>query len=86
MRFPSEEPPPEAPSTTPTGLPVRVPQASLARPLRDEPTAEPVADEDGEGRSPEEIRKILGAFQSGARRGRDEAAAGPQTRDQADDQ
>jgi hypothetical protein len=56
--------------TTPSGLPVRVPQASLAAPLRNEQNGagEPV--EDDPGRSPEEIRRIVGAFQSGTLRGR----------------
>ncbi|MEO3782967.1 nitrate- and nitrite sensing domain-containing protein [Actinocorallia sp. B10E7] len=53
---------------TASGLPVRVPQASLAAPLREESTDEPV--EDDPGRSPEEIRRIVGAFQSGTLRGR----------------
>ncbi|WP_344450877.1 sensor histidine kinase [Actinocorallia aurantiaca] len=55
---------------TSSGLPVRVPQASLAPPLRDETNGgEPTA-EDDPGRSPEEIRRIVGAFQSGTLRGR----------------
>ncbi|HEY8478659.1 MAG TPA: hypothetical protein VIL71_02405 [Spirillospora sp.] len=63
-------------STTPSGLPVRVPQANLAEPLR---TGEPVAaEEPGEpedpGRSPEEIQRIMGAYQRGTRKGRSDAA------------
>ncbi|WP_246052511.1 sensor histidine kinase [Actinocorallia herbida] len=74
---PAEAPPVNAPSaaddpsqssTTPSGLPVRVPQASLASQLREEPLEAPV--EDDPGRSPEEIRRIVGAFQSGTLRGR----------------
>jgi hypothetical protein len=66
--------PPATEATTPSGLPLRVPQASLAAPLREEP-AEPVQPEEDPGRSPEEIRKIVGAFQSGSLRGRSEATS-----------
>lgn len=62
---------------TPAGLPFRVPQASLAPALRGDPQPEPeVVEEpaDDGTRSPEEIRKIVGAFQSGTKRGRSEAA------------
>jgi len=69
---PVTEPVTEA--TTPSGLPLRVPQASLAAPLREE-QAEPVQTEEDPGRSPEEIRKIVGAFQSGSLRGRSDATA-----------
>ncbi|GLW26170.1 hypothetical protein Mame01_62120 [Microbispora amethystogenes] len=65
---------PEPPAAfTPSGLPFRVPQASLAPALAEEPKggAEP---EDEEDRSPEDVRKIMGSFQSGTRRGRSEAA------------
>ncbi|GAA4212022.1 sensor histidine kinase [Microbispora amethystogenes] len=65
---------PEPPAAfTPSGLPFRVPQASLAPALAEEPKggAEP---EDEEDRSPDDIRKIMGSFQSGTRRGRSEAA------------
>ena len=59
------------PSTTPSGLPMRVPQASLAEPLKaDETTGEEPDENADPGRSPEEIRRIVGAFQSGTRRGR----------------
>ncbi|MEO5878399.1 MAG: nitrate- and nitrite sensing domain-containing protein [Streptosporangiaceae bacterium] len=68
----AQEPASEA--TTPSGLPLRVPQASLAAPLREEP-AESVQPEEDPGRSPEEIRKIVGAFQSGSLRGRSDATA-----------
>jgi signal transduction histidine kinase len=64
-------------STTPSGLPMRVPQASLAAPLREEPSQPEVMDDDP-GRSPEEIRKIVGAFKSGAQRGRSDANASEQ--------
>jgi hypothetical protein len=63
------------PSTTPSGLPMRVPQASLAEPLKADPpnadtTDDKPAEETDPGRSPDEIRRIVGAFQSGTRRGR----------------
>ncbi len=55
---------------TPSGLPFRVPQANIAAPLRDaaDDSAEPEDDDDE--RSPEEIMRIMGSFQSGTRRGR----------------
>ncbi|WP_310739580.1 nitrate- and nitrite sensing domain-containing protein [Microbispora sp. H10830] len=58
---------------TPSGLPFRVPQANLAPALAEESRN---ADEleDQEDRSPDDIRKIMGSFQSGTRRGRSEAA------------
>lgn len=55
---------------TSSGLPVRVPQASLAPSLRDETSGGEPPAEDDPGRSPEEIRRIVGAFQSGTLRGR----------------
>ncbi|MBX6384485.1 MAG: sensor histidine kinase [Microbispora sp.] len=58
---------------TPSGLPFRVPQASLAPELAEEPRFADEADDEGE-RSPEDIRRIMGSFQSGTRRGRSEAA------------
>ncbi|MFF4773780.1 nitrate- and nitrite sensing domain-containing protein [Microtetraspora fusca] len=64
--------PPE-PAFTPSGLPFRVPQASIAPALRDDAQAG-AADEDDDDRSPEEIRKIMGSFQSGTRRGRSDAS------------
>ncbi|WP_066373777.1 sensor histidine kinase [Herbidospora mongoliensis] len=67
---------PEATVTefTPSGLPFRVPQASIAPSLRDaaDDLAEP--EEDDDDRSPEEIMRIMGSFQSGTRRGRSDAA------------
>ncbi|WP_285704162.1 nitrate- and nitrite sensing domain-containing protein [Microtetraspora sp. NBRC 16547] len=68
--------PPE-PSFTPSGLPFRVPQASIAPSLRDDAPVSTPADaleEEDDDRSPEEIRKIMGSFQSGTRRGRSEAS------------
>ncbi|MFF5264196.1 nitrate- and nitrite sensing domain-containing protein [Actinomadura viridis] len=61
-------------SSTPSGLPVRVPQANLVSPLR---TEESVTEEDEQeiiGRSPEEIQRIMGSYQLGSRRGRADAA------------
>lgn len=58
----------EPEETTPAGLPVRVPQASLAAPLKEEPVE--LVEDDDPGRSPEEVRRIVGAFQSGSLRGR----------------
>ncbi len=65
-----EQAQPQQPDLTPSGLPVRVPQASLAAPLREEPSTTDEQVEDDPGRSPEEIRRIVGAFQSGTLRGR----------------
>ncbi|HEY9521683.1 MAG TPA: nitrate- and nitrite sensing domain-containing protein, partial [Thermopolyspora sp.] len=77
-----EPPPPEKPPTppadpeyTPSGLPFRVPQANLAPALRTDPA--PVEEPPGtveDDRSPEDIRRIMGAFQAGTRRGRNDAA------------
>ncbi|GIH29326.1 hypothetical protein Aph01nite_76360 [Acrocarpospora phusangensis] len=67
---------PEAPvpeSFTPSGLPFRVPQASIAPSLRDRPVEEQ-PEEDEDDRSPDDIRKIMGSYQLGTRRGRSEAA------------
>ncbi|WP_395110835.1 nitrate- and nitrite sensing domain-containing protein [Actinomadura sp. SCN-SB] len=62
--------------STPSGLPVRVPQANLAPPLRDgEPSAPQDAEaEEDQGRSPAEIQRIMGSYQRGTRRGRSDAA------------
>jgi signal transduction histidine kinase len=59
-------------SHTPSGLPFRVPQASLAPPLRNAAPAvvENRAEDDDPGRSPEEIRRIVGSYQRGTLRGR----------------
>jgi hypothetical protein len=79
----AEEPPaeqagaaePEEPQFTPSGLPFRVPQANLAPALREEPgAAEESAAEPEDDRSPEDVRRIMGAFQAGTRRGRRDAA------------
>ncbi|WP_308168548.1 nitrate- and nitrite sensing domain-containing protein [Nonomuraea sp. NEAU-A123] len=67
--------PAPAPEYTPSGLPLRVPQANLAPALRDEaPAARPNPEEDDDERSPEEIRAMMGSLQSGTNLGRTEAA------------
>ncbi|TDD37108.1 HAMP domain-containing protein [Actinomadura sp. KC06] len=77
---PEDQPPVPDISITPSGLPVRVPQANLAEPLRgDEPAAAGEPDEhDDPGRSPEEIQRIMGAYQRGTRQGRTDAAQNEQ--------
>ena len=63
-----EEQPPVTESITPSGLPVRVPQANLAEPLRSgEPADEQPDEPDDPGRSPEEIQRIMGSYQRGTR-------------------
>ncbi|WP_131737427.1 hypothetical protein [Actinomadura roseirufa] len=69
-----QRPVPDDKPTTPSGLPVRVPQANLAEPLRSDDTAGPPDETQDAGRSPEEIKRIVGSYQRGARRGRTEAA------------
>ncbi|WP_433227863.1 sensor histidine kinase [Actinomadura formosensis] len=67
---PEDQPPVTDNSITPSGLPVRVPQANLAAPLRtDEPVVAQQPDEhdDDPGRSPEEIQRIMGSYQRGTR-------------------
>ncbi|MFB9531487.1 sensor histidine kinase [Nonomuraea roseola] len=61
------------PVFTPSGLPVRVPQASLAPGLKTDDAAQS-RQQDEDERSPEEIRAIMGSFQSGTRLGRTQAA------------
>jgi hypothetical protein len=72
-----------SPEETPGGLPIRRPQESLAPALR---TDEPLVTEDPdvpELRDPEEVKRIMGAYQRGTRGGRaageQNAAAGPGT-------
>ncbi|MFB4313699.1 nitrate- and nitrite sensing domain-containing protein [Actinomadura sp. 21ATH] len=74
--IPEDLPPVPDIDSTPSGLPVRVPQANLAPPLRtDEPITEPEPEpEPDQGRSPEDILRIMGSYQRGTRRGRSEAA------------
>ncbi|SDH53187.1 sensor histidine kinase [Nonomuraea jiangxiensis] len=59
---------------TPSGLPLRVPQANLAPALRDDMPTQPDLEEDDDERSPEEIRAMMGSLQSGTRLGRSQAA------------
>ncbi|MFC5829435.1 nitrate- and nitrite sensing domain-containing protein [Nonomuraea insulae] len=59
---------------TPSGLPLRVPQANLAPALRDDTPTQPDPEEDDDERSPEEIRAMMGSLQSGTRLGRTQAA------------
>ncbi|NUS03474.1 MAG: sensor histidine kinase, partial [Nonomuraea sp.] len=70
---PSPSPEPEPPAEpeqqpvaefTPSGLPFRVPQASLAPALRDDTPTQPDFEEDDDERSPEEIRAMMGSLQS----------------------
>ncbi|GGK88870.1 ATPase [Sphaerisporangium melleum] len=67
-----------APAFTPSGLPRRVAQAHLAPALRDQPSTPPQAEaaEDDE-LSPEDLRRLMGSFQSGTERGRSDAAKLP---------
>ncbi|MFG1943157.1 nitrate- and nitrite sensing domain-containing protein [Nonomuraea sp. NPDC048826] len=66
---------PKQPEFTPGGLPLRVPQASLAPALREDNPNTPVdTEEDDDVRSPEEIRAMMGSLQSGTRLGRSDAA------------
>ncbi|MEU3456561.1 nitrate- and nitrite sensing domain-containing protein [Micromonospora sp. NPDC006766] len=59
---------------TPQGLPVRVRQASLAPQLRaDADPASEASEETATARSPEQIRKLMSRYQTGTRRGRDDA-------------
>jgi signal transduction histidine kinase len=71
---PREEPAPAAQTTTPSGLPVRVPQASIAPALRTDGTANEAAQEADDGPTPEQIRRSFGGLQAGTRRGRSDAA------------
>ncbi|GIJ10468.1 nitrate- and nitrite sensing domain-containing protein [Micromonospora andamanensis] len=57
------------------GLPMRVRQANIARQLRDSSPGQTQAPDDDEaGRSPDDIRRMMASYQSGTRRGRDDAA------------
>lgn len=77
---PEDQPPVSEIPTTPSGLPVRVPQTNLADPLLADDAAEAAAEAagpqtpDDPGRPPAEIRRIMGSYQRGSRRGRTEAA------------
>ncbi|WP_433529022.1 nitrate- and nitrite sensing domain-containing protein [Micromonospora sp. CA-263727] len=60
------------PSRTESGLPVRVRQASLAPALRVEPGQ--VVQGNEVIREPEQVRRMMSSYQTGTRRGRDDAA------------
>ncbi|GIJ35198.1 sensor histidine kinase [Micromonospora sediminimaris] len=69
------EPAAEHTEHTEHGLPMRVRQANIARQLRDSSPGQPQPPEDDEaGRSPDDIRRMMASYQSGTRRGRDDAA------------
>jgi hypothetical protein len=81
------------PKRTPSGLPFRVPQRSLAAPLRDAGKAKSKRLEEADGaadekhlRSPEEIRRIVGSYQRGTQRGRSDAAKTADPQSNADPQ
>ncbi|GAB2949416.1 hypothetical protein GCM10027280_42500 [Micromonospora polyrhachis] len=61
---------------TPSGLPLRVRQASLATPLRQQSETAPEEAVPGvePPRPPDQIRQMMSSYQSGTRRGRSEAA------------
>jgi signal transduction histidine kinase len=63
----------EQPTRTGSGLPIRVRQASLAPDLRTEDAPEGGPDADLP-RPPEQVRRMMSAYQSGTRRGRTDAA------------
>ncbi|WP_018348445.1 sensor histidine kinase [Longispora albida] len=73
---------------TPSGLPRRVRQASLAAPLRDQQASEPGPVPEPSTRRPEDIRAMIGSYQRATRKGRRDAeaadsAAGETSADQA---
>ncbi|WP_460343460.1 sensor histidine kinase [Actinoallomurus acanthiterrae] len=64
-------------SHTPSGLPIRVPQASIAPPLRTDGSPAASADEDRNAdtdRSADNVRRSISGLQAGTRRGRADAA------------
>ncbi|WP_242903538.1 nitrate- and nitrite sensing domain-containing protein [Actinomadura terrae] len=75
---PAEEPSDAEPEQTPNGLPVRRPQEHLVEALKsNDPNTEPdedAADPRPEGRTPEEIRKVMSSYQRGTRQAREETA------------
>ncbi|MEG3637236.1 sensor histidine kinase [Micromonospora palythoicola] len=56
------------------GLPMRVRQANIARQLRESSPGQTQPPDDEAGRSPDDIRRMMSSYQSGTRRGRDDAA------------
>jgi signal transduction histidine kinase len=95
---PDEEDGEPTPSTeeshTPSGLPIRVPQASIAAPLRTDGPPAAAQDKDrpaGDDRSPENVRRSISGLQAATRRGRADAAksqkgSGPRTAPTADEE
>ncbi|MDQ7905578.1 nitrate- and nitrite sensing domain-containing protein [Phytohabitans sp. ZYX-F-186] len=67
------EPPRDAVTLTPSGLPWRVRQASLAAPLRQTPPAPEAQPPASTPRTPEQTRSMMSSYQSATRRGRAEA-------------
>ncbi|REE97438.1 sensor histidine kinase [Thermomonospora umbrina] len=67
------EHPAESVEETPGGLPIRQPQEHLAPQLRTDPPAPADDERPLDVRSPEEIRRIVGSYQRGTRRGRADA-------------
>ncbi|MEH0985529.1 sensor histidine kinase [Micromonospora sp. CPCC 205556] len=59
---------------TGSGLPVRVRQANVAPELRGQSAAPRADDDEPVSRSPEQVRRVMSAYQTGTRRGRTEAA------------
>jgi hypothetical protein len=68
------EPAAEHTEHTEHGLPMRVRQANIARQLRDSSPGQTQPPDDEAGRSPDDIRRMMSSYQSGTRRGRDDAA------------
>ncbi|MFD0742179.1 nitrate- and nitrite sensing domain-containing protein [Phytohabitans flavus] len=67
------EPPRDAVTLTPSGLPWRVRQASLAAPLRETPSTPADQPPASAPRTPEQTRSMMSSYQSATRRGRAEA-------------
>jgi hypothetical protein len=67
------EPPRDAVTLTPSGLPWRVRQASIAAPLRENPPVLEPQQPAPAPRTPEQTRSMMSSYQSATRRGRAEA-------------
>jgi signal transduction histidine kinase len=67
------EPPRDAVTLTPSGLPWRVRQASIAAPLRENPPVPEPQQPAPAPRTPEQTRSMMSSYQSATRRGRAEA-------------
>ncbi|MER5704486.1 nitrate- and nitrite sensing domain-containing protein [Micromonospora sp. NPDC002296] len=59
---------------TGSGLPVRVRQANIVPELREDPSAQPVDDDEDTIRPPEQVRRMMSSYQTGTLRGRTDAA------------